>query len=96
VSVSYRLKQGVYTSITAFTKKYNNNNNNVYNNMLKVVGFSLIFNSHFKTFQSGTIHFFFIEDWLQVNTYRHSGSIRNIFPDSSGCHIAFIDDKGEG
>nr|XP_002124215.1 WD repeat-containing protein 19-like [Ciona intestinalis] len=44
----------------------------------------------------GTLNFFFIEDWSNVNTFRHLTQIRNIYPDSSGSHVAVIDDKGDG
>jgi len=46
--------------------------------------------------QSGSLNFFLIEDWAQVNVFRHTVGIRSIYPDSCGCHIVFIDEKGDG
>ncbi|XP_016278762.1 WD repeat-containing protein 19-like isoform X1 [Monodelphis domestica] len=45
---------------------------------------------------AGVIHYFYIEDWQHVNEYRHSVSIRKIFPDPNGTRLAFIDDKSDG
>ncbi|XP_076446829.1 WD repeat-containing protein 19-like isoform X2 [Babylonia areolata] len=46
--------------------------------------------------QSGSIHFFFIEDWQFVMEHRHMVGIRKIFPDPSGTRVIFIDDKSDG
>ncbi|XP_043548785.1 WD repeat-containing protein 19 isoform X2 [Chiloscyllium plagiosum] len=45
---------------------------------------------------TGIIQYFYIEDWQYVNEYRHSVSIRKVFPDPSGTKMAFIDDKSDG
>ncbi|XP_067993676.1 WD repeat-containing protein 19 isoform X2 [Melanerpes formicivorus] len=45
---------------------------------------------------TGVIRYFYIEDWQYVNEYRHSVSVRKIFPDPSGTRLAFIDDKSDG
>ncbi|XP_077638932.1 WD repeat-containing protein 19 isoform X2 [Lonchura striata] len=45
---------------------------------------------------TGVIHYFFIEDWQYVNEYRHSVSVRKVFPDPNGTRMAFIDDKSDG
>ncbi|XP_076826013.1 WD repeat-containing protein 19-like isoform X2 [Clavelina lepadiformis] len=45
---------------------------------------------------TGSLHFFFIEDWIQVNIFHHMTTIKSIYPDTSGSHVALIDDKGEG
>ncbi|XP_048456883.1 WD repeat-containing protein 19 [Rhincodon typus] len=45
---------------------------------------------------TGIIQYFYIEDWQYVNEYRHSVSVRKVFPDPSGTRMAFIDDKSDG
>ncbi|KAI1238247.1 hypothetical protein IHE44_0012965 [Lamprotornis superbus] len=45
---------------------------------------------------TGVIHYFYIEDWQYVNEYRHSVSVRKVFPDPNGTRMAFIDDKSDG
>ncbi|XP_014378025.1 WD repeat-containing protein 19 isoform X1 [Alligator sinensis] len=45
---------------------------------------------------TGVIHYFYIEDWKYVNEYRHTVSVRKIFPDPNGTRLVFIDDKGDG
>ncbi|XP_062838299.1 WD repeat-containing protein 19 [Anolis carolinensis] len=45
---------------------------------------------------TGVIQYFYIEDWQYVNEYRHSVSVRKIFPDPSGTRLAFIDEKSDG
>nr|CAB3267687.1 WD repeat-containing protein 19-like [Phallusia mammillata] len=45
---------------------------------------------------TGSLYFFYIEDWSQVNVFRHSVGIRSIYPDSCGGHVAFVDEKGDG
>ncbi|XP_066488488.1 WD repeat-containing protein 19 isoform X1 [Tiliqua scincoides] len=45
---------------------------------------------------TGVIQYFFIEDWQYVNEYRHSVSVRKIFPDHNGARLVFIDDKSDG
>ncbi|KAL8576385.1 hypothetical protein ACOMHN_048952 [Nucella lapillus] len=46
--------------------------------------------------QSGSIHFFYVEDWQFVAEHRHMVGIRKIFPDSTGTRILFIDEKSDG
>ncbi|NXK78082.1 WDR19 protein, partial [Amazona guildingii] len=45
---------------------------------------------------TGLINYFYIEDWQYVNEYRHSVSVRKVFPDPNGTRLAFIDDKSDG
>ncbi|XP_034967788.2 WD repeat-containing protein 19 isoform X1 [Zootoca vivipara] len=45
---------------------------------------------------TGGFQYFYIEDWQFVNEYRHSVSVRNIFPDPNGSRLVFIDDKSDG
>ncbi|XP_065554920.1 WD repeat-containing protein 19 isoform X2 [Lathamus discolor] len=45
---------------------------------------------------TGVISYFYIEDWQYVNEYRHSVSVRKVFPDPNGTRLAFIDDKSDG
>ncbi|XP_068702093.1 WD repeat-containing protein 19-like [Montipora foliosa] len=45
---------------------------------------------------SGSLYYFFIEDWQFVNEFRHVVGIKKIFPDFSGTHVVFIDDKSDG
>ncbi|KAJ6655392.1 hypothetical protein lerEdw1_005450 [Lerista edwardsae] len=45
---------------------------------------------------TGVIQYFYIEDWQYVNEYRHSVSVRKIFPDHNGSRLVFIDDKSDG
>ncbi|XP_043827946.1 WD repeat-containing protein 19 isoform X2 [Dromiciops gliroides] len=45
---------------------------------------------------TGVIRYFFIEDWQYVNEYRHSVSVKKIFPDPNGTKLVFIDEKSEG
>ncbi|XP_063074275.1 WD repeat-containing protein 19 isoform X2 [Engraulis encrasicolus] len=45
---------------------------------------------------TGLIQCFFIEDWQNLNEYRHSVGVRKIFPDPSGTRLIFIDDKSDG
>ncbi|KAG8453594.1 hypothetical protein GDO86_000286, partial [Hymenochirus boettgeri] len=45
---------------------------------------------------TGLIKFFFLEDWQYVNEYRHSVSVRKIFPDATGTKLVLIDEKAEG
>uniref|UniRef100_A0A6I8R870 WD repeat-containing protein 19 n=1 Tax=Xenopus tropicalis TaxID=8364 RepID=A0A6I8R870_XENTR len=45
---------------------------------------------------NGLIKFFYLEDWQYVNEYRHSVSIRKIFPDVTGTTLVLIDEKTEG
>ncbi|XP_030643578.1 WD repeat-containing protein 19 [Chanos chanos] len=45
---------------------------------------------------TGSIHCFYIEDWVNVNEYRHTVGVRKIFPDPNGTHLIFIDDKSDG
>ncbi|CAL1537974.1 unnamed protein product [Lymnaea stagnalis] len=44
----------------------------------------------------GGIHYFFIEDWSFVVEHRHVTGIRKIFPDSTGAHLVFLDEKSDG
>ncbi|XP_064419402.1 WD repeat-containing protein 19 isoform X2 [Latimeria chalumnae] len=45
---------------------------------------------------TGTVHYFYIEDWQYVNEYRHTVSVKKIFPDPNGTRLVFIDDKSDG
>ncbi|XP_038608159.1 WD repeat-containing protein 19 isoform X1 [Tachyglossus aculeatus] len=45
---------------------------------------------------TGVIRYFFIEDWQYINEYRHSVSVRKIFPDPNGTRLVFIDEKSDG
>lgn len=45
---------------------------------------------------NGSLFYFFIEDWQFVNEFRHVVGIKKIFPDISGTHAVFIDDKSDG
>ncbi|XP_053110027.1 WD repeat-containing protein 19 isoform X2 [Hemicordylus capensis] len=45
---------------------------------------------------TGVIQYFYVEDWQYVNEYRHSVSVRKIFPDPNGSRLVFIDDKSDG
>lgn len=45
---------------------------------------------------NGGINYFYIEDWNMVNEFRHIVGIKNIFPDSSGTRVIFIDNKSDG
>ncbi|XP_041121208.1 WD repeat-containing protein 19 [Polyodon spathula] len=45
---------------------------------------------------TGLIHCFYIEDWQYINEYRHTVSVRKIFPDPNGTRLVFIDDKSDG
>ncbi|NWS47600.1 WDR19 protein, partial [Probosciger aterrimus] len=45
---------------------------------------------------TGVINYFYIEDWQYVSEYRHSVSVRKVFPDPNGTRLAFIDDKSDG
>ncbi|XP_008585750.1 PREDICTED: WD repeat-containing protein 19 [Galeopterus variegatus] len=45
---------------------------------------------------TGVIHYFYIEDWQFVNDYRHSVSVKKIFPDPNGTRLVFIDEKSDG
>ena len=47
-------------------------------------------------FQNGGINYFYIEDWNMVNEFRHIVGIKDIFPDSSGTRVIFIDNKSDG
>ncbi|XP_064484193.1 WD repeat-containing protein 19-like [Ornithodoros turicata] len=46
--------------------------------------------------ETGTLEFFFLEDWVMVNQYRHSCGIQKIYPDTSGTRIVVIDDRSKG
>ncbi|XP_041953534.1 WD repeat-containing protein 19 isoform X1 [Alosa pseudoharengus] len=45
---------------------------------------------------TGLIQCFFIEDWQNINEYRHPVGVRKVFPDPSGTRLIFIDDKSDG
>eukprot|EP00062_Callorhinchus_milii_P005041 gi/632944080/ref/XP_007887303.1/ PREDICTED: WD repeat-containing protein 19 isoform X1 [Callorhinchus milii] len=45
---------------------------------------------------TGIIQYFYIEDWQYVNEYRHTVSIRKVFPDPNGTKLVFVDDKSDG
>ncbi|KAL9972694.1 hypothetical protein ACROYT_G019054 [Oculina patagonica] len=45
---------------------------------------------------NGSLFYFFIEDWQFVNEFRHVVGIKKIFPDISGTHVVFIDEKSDG
>lgn len=45
---------------------------------------------------NGSLFYFFIEDWQFVNEFRHVVGIKRIFPDVSGTHLVFIDEKSDG
>ncbi|XP_065839406.1 WD repeat-containing protein 19-like isoform X2 [Oscarella lobularis] len=45
---------------------------------------------------SGSLQYFFLEDWQFVNEFRHVIGIRGLYPDSSGTRLIFIDDKSDG
>ncbi|XP_059172519.1 WD repeat-containing protein 19-like [Physella acuta] len=44
----------------------------------------------------GGIHYFYIEDFNYVVEHRHVTGIRKIFPDTSGAHLVFLDEKSDG
>ncbi|XP_076036473.1 intraflagellar transport protein Oseg6 [Oratosquilla oratoria] len=44
---------------------------------------------------TGGLYFFFIEDWKTVNDYRHTCGVRNLFAESSGRRVIFIDEKSD-
>ncbi|KAM4052553.1 WD repeat-containing protein 19 [Anomaloglossus baeobatrachus] len=45
---------------------------------------------------TGLVKYFYLEDWQYVNEYRHSVSVKKIFPDASGTRLIIIDEKTEG
>ncbi|KAM4807652.1 WD repeat-containing protein 19 [Rhinophrynus dorsalis] len=45
---------------------------------------------------TGLLKYFYLEDWQYVNEYRHSVSVRKIFPDSTGTKLVLIDEKADG
>lgn len=45
---------------------------------------------------SGSLHFFSMEDWNQVNVFRHSTGIRSIHQDFTGTRLVIVDDLGQG
>lgn len=49
-----------------------------------------------KLLQIGGIHYFYIEDFNYVVEHRHVTGIRKIFPDTSGAHLVFLDEKSDG
>nr|XP_039264721.1 WD repeat-containing protein 19-like [Styela clava] len=44
----------------------------------------------------GSLHFFSMEDWNQVNVFRHANGIRSIHQDYSGTRLVIVDDQGQG
>lgn len=44
----------------------------------------------------GGLHYFYIEDWNFVVEHRHMAGIRKVFPDATGAHLVFIDEKSDG
>ncbi|GFN82173.1 WD repeat-containing protein 19-like [Plakobranchus ocellatus] len=46
--------------------------------------------------QIGGLHYFYIEDWNFVVEHRHMAGIRKVFPDATGAHLVFIDEKSDG
>lgn len=46
--------------------------------------------------QLGHLVFFSLEFWTNVVTFRHTMGIRNIFSDTDGTKIAFVDDHNQG
>ncbi|XP_053560025.1 WD repeat-containing protein 19 [Bombina bombina] len=45
---------------------------------------------------TGLIKYFYLEDWQYVNEYRHTASVKKIFPDITGTRLVFIDEKTDG
>ncbi|GAB1289679.1 WD repeat-containing protein 19 [Apodemus speciosus] len=45
---------------------------------------------------TGSIQYFFIEDWQFVNDYRHPVGVKKLFPDPNGTRLVFIDEKSDG
>lgn len=46
--------------------------------------------------EGGQIKYFFLEDWLYVNEYRHVVAPRKLYPDTTGTRLVFIDEKSDG
>lgn len=46
--------------------------------------------------QSGSIHYYYISDNREVNEYKHDVGIKNLFPNSKGTRIVFIDENHTG
>ena len=47
------------------------------------------------TMDNGTIKYFFLEDWTDVNEYRHVCGLRYIAADPTSTRLLFIDDKSD-
>jgi len=46
--------------------------------------------------KSGSVHYFYLNDWVQVNEFKHDVGIRLIFPNSKGTRSVFIDENHTG
>jgi len=46
--------------------------------------------------KSGSIHYFYLNDWVRVNEFRHDVGIRLIFPNNKGTRIVFVDEEHRG
>lgn len=45
--------------------------------------------------QSGSLHYFHMEEWATVNEFHHPVSIVGVYPDAAGIRVVFVDDKGD-
>jgi len=46
--------------------------------------------------QNGNVVYFLLEDWSEVECYKHASSIKQVHMNDCGSHVAFIDHNNEG
>ena len=59
-------------------------------NMINAIQYSSI------NVQNGNVVYFLLEDWSEVECYKHTNSIKQVHMNDCGSHVAFIDLNNEG
>ncbi|KAA3676293.1 WD repeat-containing protein 19 [Paragonimus westermani] len=59
-----------------------------------ISSYNLVEYTHiFRSFQTGQLTHFLLEDWANLHEYQHKTGIRSIHPNSKGTRVALIDDQ---